>query len=226
MGKAIENAAGKRGHQIAFVIDAGDKLEDLARADVVMEFTTPDAAFGNIKACLEAGVPVVSGTTGWLERWDEISAVCRRENGALVYASNFSVGVNLFFALNEYLAKLMQGRGYHPAILEIHHVHKKDAPSGTAVSLARQLLPYTDFDRWENRADVRDALPVESLRIGETVGFHEVKYQSETDAVTISHEAFSREGFALGALLAAEFVAGKKGIFSMRDVLQIGEKRD
>jgi len=209
MGKAVAEIARERGHEVVYTLDKDDALIDLDIAEVVVEFSTPEAAFDNISSCLLVGVPVVSGTTGWLDRRQEVEELCRSRNGAFLYASNFSIGVNIFFAINRYLAKLMQGRGYKVKIKEIHHIHKLDAPSGTAVTLAEQILPYSKYDSWipADNTDIQ-GLPIQSVREGEENGYHEVTYSSDIDILQISHNAFSRKGFALGAVLAAEYILG------------------
>ncbi|PJJ76344.1 dihydrodipicolinate reductase [Thermoflavifilum aggregans] len=227
MGKTIEPIVLQRGHEILCRVDVDNradwlKPEKLSAADVAIEFTTPESAVDNILACFEAGVPVVCGTTGWLHRWPEVAQRCREQNQTLVYASNFSLGVNLFFALNKYLAQLMAAYPqYEVDIREIHHTGKKDAPSGTAITLAEQILQRISRKKqWVNRpAERPDELSVISERVDPVPGIHVVKYSSAVDEIEIRHTAHSREGFALGAVLAAEWVKGKKGIFSMEDVL-------
>ena len=226
MGREVESIALQRGHDIAFIIDENNRgdlrPEILAKADVVIEFTHPEAAFGNLLACMEAGVPVVSGTTGWLSRYDELCRLCLDTNGGLFYASNYSIGVNLFFELNRQLAGLM---GDHPAysvhLEEIHHTRKKDAPSGTALTLLSDIE--SEIDRITGWSP--DLIPptgnvaVTSIREGNVTGTHTVSYISEEDKISIRHEAFSRKGFATGAVLAAEFMPGRKGIYGMKDLL-------
>ena len=226
MGKAIEEIAIGRGHQIVLKIDF-DNLEDLNKtnlnkADVAIEFTQPESAFENIRKCIEFGTPVVSGTTGWTERLDEIKNLCNKNKCALLYASNFSIGVNIFFEVNKILAALMSKQSdYEIALEEIHHTQKKDAPSGTAISLADQILEKVSRkSKWVNHlSDNPNELEIISERIDPAPGTHKVKYSSEVDDIEIIHTAHSRKGFAGGAVLAAEFLAGKKGIFTMKDVL-------
>lgn len=211
MGHEIERLMRERGHEIVLIADEGNTLSvsalQTSGAQVAVEFTTPAAAFGNVRTCLQAGTAVVCGTTGWLDRWDEAVALCREKDGALFYASNYSIGVNLLFRLNEQLARMMVGfPQYEVSISETHHIHKKDAPSGTALTLR---------DGIEGRGDV----PIESIREGEHAGLHEVVWRSEVDALTLKHESFSRLGLASGAVMAAEFLAGKNGIFSMEDLM-------
>ena len=227
MGKAIEALAKPQGVDIAWKITQGNRDQLNARllrtADVVIEFTRPEAAYKNVMACLEAGVPVVSGTTGWLEQLAEAENWCRQHQGALLWASNFSVGVNLFFALNRYLARLMNTRPeYDPALTEIHHIHKLDAPSGTAVTLTNDILQHLDRKQnWQLHPipAAADEIPVTAIRENEVPGTHRIGWQSPIDEITIEHKAFSRTGFASGALLAAKWLAGKTGVFRMEDVL-------
>ncbi|MBK8704305.1 MAG: 4-hydroxy-tetrahydrodipicolinate reductase [Saprospiraceae bacterium] len=265
MGKAIAALAEAAGDEVVLRIGSGNiselTIEALQQADVAVEVSRPETAFDHITLCLEAGVPVVCGTTGWLDRLEEAVALCTDKEGALLYASNFSIGVNLFFALNKRLAELM-GRQpqYDPSILEIHHTQKLDEPSGTAISLAQdildrlsrksnwvltnlldirssQIIRFTKPPRFskpgnlsnlsnpiepgEPAVGVPDELPITSIREGQVPGTHEVVYRSDIDTISIRHEAHSREGFARGALLAAHWIAGKKGFFSMSDVLEI-----
>jgi 4-hydroxy-tetrahydrodipicolinate reductase len=196
--------------------------ENLAKADVAIEFTGPHSAFDNIMKCLEFGVPVVSGSTGWLEKWDAVTQACEAKNGAMVYASNFSIGVNLFFELNTYLAKLMSRHpSYNVSMEEIHHTQKKDAPSGTAITLAEQILAGLPAKKqWVNHTtDNPSELAIISERIDPAPGTHKVLYSSPIDDIEIIHTAHNRTGFAGGAVLAAEFIKDKKGIFGMKDVL-------
>lgn len=227
MGKAVEKAALERGHTIVSVIDAGnpeDFLSDaFAGADAAIEFTTPATAFGNCLKCFEAGVPVVSGTTGWQDRLGEIRRICEAGGKTFFYASNFSLGVNILFALNKYLARLMEGfPAYDVRITETHHVHKLDAPSGTAITLAEGIIEnLSRKGRWVPETAVEPSdLPVRSIREGEVPGIHEVIYESAADTLGIRHEAKGRAGFALGAVVAAEFAAGRKGFLGMADLLR------
>jgi len=227
MGRAIESVALQRGHIILCRVDLHNreewlKPEKLSDADVAIEFTSPESAVDNIVACFEAGVPVVCGTTGWLHRWQEVETRCLEKHQTLLYASNFSLGVNLFFALNKYLAQLMSAYPqYDVQIREVHHTQKKDAPSGTAITLAQQILQRIGWKkRWVNHpAQQPDELSIISERVDPVPGIHEVSYMSAIDDIQIKHTAHSREGFALGAVMAAEWVRGKKGIFTMADVL-------
>jgi len=226
MGKAIEKLAVKGGHEIILRIDAHNLEEctadNLARADVAIEFSRPESAFDNIRLCLESGTPVISGTTGWLERLPEAKTLCRVHGGAFLYASNFSIGVNLFFALNRFLARLMDRQPqYEVTMKEVHHTQKLDAPSGTAITLAEHIIEEMQRkSRWVSGvAGTGEAVPIESERTGSVPGTHQIRYASPIDTITIRHEAHSREGFARGALQAAEWITGKTGFFTMSDVL-------
>ena len=228
MGHAIEEAALSRGHEIVCRIDK-DNQEDFdsvsfKSADVAIEFTTPSVAIDNYRLAFAAGVPVVSGTTGWLEHLPEIREACEKGQ-TFFYASNFSIGVNIFFQLNKYLAKMMNGfNDYKVFIEETHHIHKLDAPSGTAITIAEGILGNHDgYRSWqlnEGRQMPADVLPVTARRIGEVPGIHAVTYKSEVDEIEIRHSAVSREGFARGAVLAAEFLKGKNGVLGMEDMLK------
>jgi len=226
MGKAIEEIALQRGHEIVLKIDLDNAAdltpEHLAAADVAIEFTGPHSAYNNVMKCLAAGVPLVCGSTGWLEHLEEAKKYCLQHNGCFLYASNFSVGVNIFFEVNKRLAALMNPhREYAISMEEIHHTQKKDAPSGTAVTLAEQVLEKIDWkNNWvNNESNDPQALPIISKRIDPAPGTHVVRYQSAIDSIEIVHTAHNRTGFATGAVLAAEYVKGKKGIFSMKEVL-------
>ncbi|MCX6332463.1 MAG: 4-hydroxy-tetrahydrodipicolinate reductase [Bacteroidetes bacterium] len=226
MGKAIEAIALSKGHEIVLKIDIQNNHEltqqALKLADVAIEFTGPHSAFDNIKKCMDWGIPVVSGSTGWLDKWDEIKKLCDTNNGTLIYSSNYSIGVNLFFELNKQLAKLMDPyHDYDVSMTEIHHTEKKDAPSGTAISLAEQILANMGRkNKWVNAASssVSD-LVIQSERIDPAPGTHSVRYSSPIDDIEITHTAHTRIGFASGAVLAAEFAYQKKGTFTMKDVL-------
>ncbi len=226
MGKAIEEIAIQRGHTIVLTIDfdnlADFTKENLQKADVAIEFTGPHSAAHNVMRCLQYDVPLVCGSTGWLERWEEAKKLCEQTNGTLLYASNFSVGVNLFFEINKYVASLMNHHPEYDVMMEeIHHTQKKDAPSGTAITLAEQVLANISRKKtWINDiAKKEDALSIISKRIDPAPGTHSIKYTSEIDDIEIIHTAHSRKGFATGAVLAAEFLKGKKGIYSMKEVL-------
>lgn len=226
MGKAIEEIALAKGHEIVLKIAAKNTeeftVENVQKADVAVEFTGPESAVENMTKCFEAQVPVVCGSTGWLQHLPVVKQLCKQTSGSLLYASNFSVGVNLFFKLNEFLAQLMATRTeYNVKLEETHHTQKKDAPSGTAITLAEQVLKeITTKKQWVNQ-QTRNAgeLEIVSKRIDPAPGTHSVKYTSEIDDIEIIHTAHSRQGFASGAVLAAEFLNGKTGIFSMKDVL-------
>jgi len=207
MGKTIEQIAIQRGHQIVSIIDINNAediySEAFKSADAAIEFTTPATAFNNYMKCFEVGVPVVSGTTGWLDRIGEIKEKCEKEGKTFFYASNFSIGVNIFFAMNKYLAKIMNNfPSYDVKMTEVHHIHKLDAPSGTAITLAEGILENIDRkDRWtlENAENATD-LPIHAIREGEVPGIHEITYESDVDTISIKHDAKSRAGFALGAV--------------------------
>ena len=226
MGMAIEEIAVQKGHEIVLKITI-DNTEDmtisnLQKADVAIEFTGPESAFDNIRMCIEAGVPVVSGSTGWLAKWEEVKDLCISRQGALIYASNYSIGVNLFFELNQYMAKLMSAYDdYDVKLEEIHHTQKRDAPSGTAITLAEQVLQNISLKKkWVNQvSDKQDELEIISERVDPAPGTHKVKYTSTIDDIEIIHTAHNRMGFAGGALKAAEFLKGRKGIYTMKDVL-------
>lgn len=226
MGHAIEEIALQKGHEIVLTIDVDNTAdltkENLQKADVAIEFTSPRSAPDNLKKCFDAGIAVVCGSTGWLDRWDEIKKYCEAHDGAFVYASNFSIGVNLFFELNSFLARIMAKHPeYDVALEEIHHTEKKDAPSGTAITLAEQVMDLIRTKKvWVNHiSDNAQELEITSERFGKTPGTHKVKYKSAVDDIEIIHTAHSRQGFAAGAVLAAEFLKGRKGIFRMKDVL-------
>ncbi len=226
MGKAIEAIALQRGHAIVVKIDF-DNLHDFTKenmqqADVAIEFTGPHSAGANVLRCLQYGVPLVCGSTGWLDKWGDAKKLCEEQNGTLLYASNFSVGVNLFFEINKFAAALMSMHPeYNVSMEEIHHTQKKDAPSGTAITLAEQVLAHISSKKnWVNEeARMPEELSIISKRIDPEPGTHSIKYHSEIDDIEIIHTAHSRTGFATGAVLAAEFIKGKKGIFEMKDVL-------
>jgi len=225
MGKTIEQIAQARGHEIAGRIDVADNIAQFDKSvDVAIEFTQPEAAIHNLKTCFAKGIPVVCGTTGWLKHKVEIEKDCQSKNGTLLYSSNFSLGVNLFFKLNEYLAKLMDRYPqYEVAIDETHHTQKKDAPSGTAITLAEGVTKNLKRKKEWHLGTTKnpDALVINSFRIDPAPGTHVVKYTSGVDDIEITHTAHSREGFALGAVLVAEWLAGKKGIYTMDDFLQL-----
>lgn len=223
MGQMIARIAVEKGHKIVAKIDVDTLEVDFSNIDVAIDFSMPKAAFGNISKCFKHNVPVISGTTGWLDRYDEIVTLCEETNGAFIYASNFSLGVNIFFELNAQLAKMMQHlKHYNVDIAEIHHTQKLDAPSGTAITLAEGIIQNTTYEGW--KLDKREVshIPITSKRIGTTPGTHTVTYTSEVDDIAIKHTAHNREGFAEGAVIAAEWIYGKTGVFTMRDVLNLG----
>jgi 4-hydroxy-tetrahydrodipicolinate reductase len=226
MGHAIEQIALEKGHKIVLRIGIENledfTLENVAKADVAIEFTSPHSAAENIKKCIDAGVAVVCGSTGWLQQLDEIKKYVTEKNAAFLYASNFSIGVNLFFELNSFLAQLMsKHQSYNVTLEEIHHTQKKDAPSGTAITLAEQVLEHIKTKKhWVNHiSDNETELEIISERIDPAPGTHKIKYSSSIDDIEIIHTAHNRMGFASGAVMAAEFICGKKGIFTMKDVL-------
>ena len=229
MGKAIEEIAVSKGHEVVLKISIENVEEmtdeNLKLADVAIEFTGPESAIDNVKRCLHAGVPVVCGSTGWLARWEEVRQYCLEKVGTMIYASNFSIGVNLFFEVNRHLAKLMANYpDYDVTLKEVHHTQKKDAPSGTAITLAEQVMEQVKRkENWVNEP-VNDAtkLFIESERTDPAPGTHHVKYSSTIDNIEIIHTAHNRTGFASGAVAAAEFIQGKKGIYTMKDVLGLG----
>ncbi|MGI6047874.1 MAG: 4-hydroxy-tetrahydrodipicolinate reductase [Petrimonas sp.] len=228
MGHEIEKIALQRGHEIVCTIDINenDKFDspEFKNADVAIEFTSPDSALQNYRRAFAANVPVVSGTTGWLEHLNEIKATCENDGQTFFYASNFSLGVNIFFALNNHLAKIMnQFPDYDVRMEETHHIHKLDAPSGTAIALAEGILENLDRKKsWLlNETQKESELEIKAFREGEVPGIHTVVYESEADSIRITHDAKSRKGFALGAILAAEFTKGKKGFLGMKDMLKL-----
>lgn len=228
MGRAIEEAARHRGHEIVLTIDQPNlhecTKENLAKAEVAIEFTGPHSAYENVKKCLDAGIPVVCGSTGWTEELDALKLYCADTNGAFVYSSNFSVGVNIFFEVNKKLASLMAPhREYEVILEETHHTQKKDAPSGTAISLAEQILEQSPRKKqWVNElSDNPEDLEIISQRIDPAPGTHSVKYSSAIDTIEIIHTAHNRKGFATGAVLAAEFILSRKGFFTMKEVLNL-----
>ncbi len=226
MGKKIEELAQAAGHEFILKIDLDNRHtltpESLRQADVAIEFSEPASAVENIKMCLTNGIPIVSGTTGWLEQYSTITALCKKENGAFFYASNYSIGVHLFRNINRQLAKLMDSQpDYQPQLTEIHHTQKLDAPSGTAITLAEDMLSeISDKDKWSNESS-KDAatLSILSERIDQVPGTHRIDWKSAVDTIRLEHIAHSREGFAKGALTAATWIVGKNGVFGMKDML-------
>ena len=232
MGHEVEKIALQRGHEIVAAIDNEEEfrnseiqkfrnLEDV----VAIEFSTPATAFQNIKRCFDLNIPVVCGTTAWYQHFDKVKERCEREGQTLFYAPNFSIGMNIMFMLNSQLAKITEKYGYKLSLTETHHIHKLDKPSGTAVKLADDILANNkNYNSWEltdgdKQTATDDALPITAIREGDVFGIHEVQAQSDCDIIKLSHEAFSRKGFASGAVIAAEFILGKKGLFTMNDLL-------
>lgn len=219
MGKMIEKIAIDRGHQVPLIVDT-DQEVDLATVDVAIDFSLPSAAFDNIIKCMDAGIPVICGTTGWLDKYDEAVAYAKEKNGAFMYASNYSLGVNLFFKLNRILANLMAPYSdYKADLTEIHHTKKLDAPSGTAITLAEGVIGAGNYKEWKLDAKDKELLSIHSVRKGDVPGTHTVSYNTEVDSIDITHTANNREGFALGAVIASEWIIGKTGVFSMEDVI-------
>ncbi len=228
MGKAIEEIAIERGHEIVARISPSHKtlkeLSEQEQIDVAIDFSLPESAYQNISFCLDQGIPVISGTTGWLERYEEVVTKCKEQNASFLYSSNFSLGVNLFFELNQKLAKLIGPFDqYRPSMKEIHHLQKLDAPSGTAISLAEQLIEEKLASNWTIDSKNRNLenIIIEVVREEGIPGTHEIKYESEVDDIVIKHTAHNRKGFALGAVIASEWIQNKSGVFSMRDVLNL-----
>jgi 4-hydroxy-tetrahydrodipicolinate reductase len=220
MGKVIEKIALERGHEIVLRKDSSDTFEGITKADIAIDFSVPTSAVSHISECLNQNVPVISGTTGWLENYDEMVHLCQEKNGSFIYASNFSLGVNIFFELNNYLAKMMKNlKDYNVTMEEIHHTQKLDAPSGTAITLAEGVIKHTDYSNWTLETPISNEIRIDAKRIENVPGTHSVFYDSEVDQIEIKHTAHSREGFALGAVVAAEWLVGKKGVFTMKDVL-------
>ncbi|QRM89728.1 4-hydroxy-tetrahydrodipicolinate reductase [Lacinutrix sp. WUR7] len=221
MGKTIEQIALQRGHTI--VTKAIDDNYDITDADVAIDFSIPSAAFKNISNCFNQNVPVISGTTGWLEDYEKAVSLCKEKKGAFIYASNFSLGVNIFFELNSYLAKMMNTlKDYKVSMEEIHHTQKLDAPSGTAITLANAIIKEnTKYTSWSLDTETEKAIPITAKRIEDVPGTHTISYKSDVDTIDITHTAHNRQGFALGAVVAAEWLHGKTGVFTMKDVLNI-----
>lgn len=220
MGQTIERIALERGHKIVLKKDEFNTYDGLSNADVAIDFSIPSVAVENISSCFYAKVPVISGTTGWLEHYDEMVALCKSKDGAFISSSNFSLGVNLFFELNEYLAKMMaKFDSYRVEMEEIHHTQKLDVPSGTAISLAKGVIANSNYARWTLEEPTTDEIHIEAIRIEDVPGTHTISYISEIDTIDIKHTAHNRDGFALGAVIAAEWIIGKKGVFNMKDVL-------
>ena len=222
MGKVIENIALERGHEIVLRKGSSDTFEGLSQADVAIDFSVPDSAVNHISECLNHNIPVISGTTGWLENYNQMVNLCQEKNGSFIYGSNFSLRVNIFFELNDYLAKMMKNLSdYNVSMEEIHHTQKLDAPSGTAISLAEGIIKNTDYTDWTLENPSANQIHIDAKRIENIPGTHSVFYDSKVDQIEIKHTAHSREGFALGSVIAAEWLIGKKGVFTMKDVLGI-----
>jgi 4-hydroxy-tetrahydrodipicolinate reductase len=228
MGKEIEKIALERGHSIKLIIDIENQhdltIENLRKIDVAVDFTIPDVAYNNLMTSFRAGIPVVCGTTGWLDKWDEVIKFCEENNQTFFYASNFSLGVNIFFHINKKLAQMMNPfSNYNVSIEEIHHARKLDAPSGTAITLAKDIISVIDRkNKWElNKESDNQNLKIKSVRKDDIPGTHIITYDSDVDCINIKHVAKGRRGLALGAVLAAEFIFGKTGIFTMNDMLQL-----
>tara|TARA_B110000444_G_C18743325_1_gene549063 strand:+ start:412 stop:1116 length:705 start_codon:yes stop_codon:yes gene_type:complete len=223
MGKTIERYSKDRNHEVVFILDKDQEKGDLSLADVAINFSIPEAAVSNIKLAIKKRIPVVSGTTGWLDSYEEVTSFCKTQKTAFLYASNFSVGVNLFFKINRFVSQLMlpHKKNYKVDMKEIHHIHKIDAPSGTAITLAEEIINNSDHKMWTMNKDEEKNLFIETVREGEVSGTHIISYRSKIDEITIKHEAYKRDGFALGAIIAAEWIIGKQGIYSMDDVLKI-----
>ena len=222
MGQVIEKIALLRGHEIVVRKSIGDSFDGLENATVAIEFSAPDAAVENISAALNLGIPVISGTTGWLHDYDKMVQLCNEKNSAFISSSNFSLGVNIFFELNAYLAKIMSKFGdYKVGIEEIHHTQKLDAPSGTAISLAKGVIENSDYNSWTLENPKSGDILIDAKRIENVPGTHTVSYNSNVDLIEIKHLAHNREGFALGAVIAAEWIVGKHGVYTMKDVLEI-----
>jgi 4-hydroxy-tetrahydrodipicolinate reductase len=220
MGKVIEKIALERGHEIVLKKSSDRSFSNLNTADVAIDFSTPDAAVCNISECLHTNIPIVSGTTGWLAQYDEMVALCEEKKGAFIYGSNFSLGVNLFFELNNYLAKMMSNfNQYQVSMEEIHHTQKLDAPSGTAISLANGIIENSAYENWTLDNPNATQIPIDAKRIENVPGTHTVFYTSTVDTIEIKHTAHNREGFALGSVIAAEWLVGKNGVFTMKNVL-------
>lgn len=222
MGKVIEKIALERGHEIVLRKGSLDSCDGLLQADIAIDFSVPTSAVYHISECINHNIPVISGTTGWLESYNEMVNLCQEKNGSFIYGSNFSLGVNIFFELNNYLAKMMKNlKDYNVSMEEIHHLQKLDAPSGTAISLANGIIDNTDYTNWTLDNAATNEIYIDAKRIENIPGTHSVFYDSKVDQIEIKHTAHSREGFALGSVIAAEWLLGKKGVFTMKDVLGI-----
>jgi 4-hydroxy-tetrahydrodipicolinate reductase len=225
MGKVIERIALERGHEIVLRKGSSESYEGLLNANVAIDFSVPNAAVGHITECLNFNIPIISGTTGWLEDYDKMVALCTEKKGAFIYGSNFSLGVNLFFNVNEYLAKMMSKfDDYNVSMEEIHHTQKLDTPSGTAISLANDIINNTNLTNWTiDSNNNENELFIDAKRIENVPGTHSVFYTSKVDTIEIIHTAHNRDGFALGSVIAAEWILDKKGVFTMKDVLDLNK---
>ena len=220
MGKEIEKISIERGHSISVIIDKEDDVKSLIGSDVAINFSTPSSAVSNIKLALDSSIPIISGTTGWLENYNEIVEYSKNTKTSFMYASNYSLGVNLFFELNKKLTSLLNKHDqYKIALQEIHHTEKIDKPSGTALTLAEDIIKGTDYKDWSFKKNTNKTIKMESVRENNVPGTHKVKYDSEIDSIEITHTAHSRKGFALGAVVAAEWIIDKKGVFNMTDMI-------
>lgn len=222
MGQVIEKIALQRGHEIVLRKSIEDTFNGLENAEVAIDFSAPDAAVENISTALKLGIPVISGTTGWLNEYENMVQLCKERNTAFISSSNFSLGVNIFFELNEYLAKIISKfDAYKIEIEEIHHTQKLDSPSGTAISLANGVIENSNYKNWTLENPMTTDILIDAKRIENVPGTHTVSYNSDVDLIEIKHLAHNREGFALGAVIAAEWILGKKGVFTMKDVLEL-----
>ncbi|BAV94292.1 4-hydroxy-tetrahydrodipicolinate reductase [Ichthyobacterium seriolicida] len=223
MGKAIEKTAVEKGYKIVARIEKKQSNINFNNADIAIEFSTPSGAFENIKQCIENKIPVISGTTGWLDNYPQIVELCTKHEGTFLYSSNFSIGVNIFFEIIKKTSKIMSKfKNYSVGIEEIHHTEKKDSPSGTAIKIAEEIINQTDKTRWIlNHSQRPEDIPIVAKRVDNTTGTHTVLYKSDIDDIEIKHTAHSREGFVMGVMLASEWILGKKGVFSFRDILEL-----
>ncbi len=222
MGKLIERIALERGHEIVLQKTSSTSFDGLSNADVAIDFSLPDVAVCNISECLHTNIPIVSGTTGWLDQYNDMVTLCEQKKGAFIYGSNFSLGMNLFFELNTHLSKMMaKFNQYKVSIEEIHHTQKLDKPSGTAISLANEIIENSNYESWTLEKSNENQIQIDAKRIENVPGTHSVIYNSEVDAIEIKHTAHNREGFALGAVIAAEWIVSKTGVFTMKDVLEL-----
>jgi 4-hydroxy-tetrahydrodipicolinate reductase len=222
MGKVIDKIALQRGHEIVLRKSSDSSYKGLENADVAIDFSTPNSAVNNIMQCLDTNIPIICGTTGWLSKYDEVASYCKLKNGSFLYASNFSLGVNIFLQLTTYLSKIMANfQDYKVSIEEIHHTQKLDSPSGTAISIANNIIKNSNYTSWRLENTTNNQIPITAKRIENVPGTHSVYFDSEVDQIEIKHTAHSREGFALGAIIAAEWLQNKKGVFEMQDVLSL-----